>query len=69
MALLHVDEVEPGVGRHLRGGDERADQLVELVVGQHVGVGGPDPLVEQRMAIGDARRRLRRAVATSAPSA
>ena len=59
MAVLHVDEVEPGPPGQHRGSHVVVDQLIELGVGEHGRVAGriglePDPPVEQRVAVGDA---------------
>ena len=48
MAVLHVDEREPGVARQLRGSNELSDELLEIVVGQHADTIRKAP-IEHRM--------------------
>ena len=62
VAVLHVDEVEPGPPGQHRGPHVVVDQGVELGVAEHRRVARrsglePDAAVEQRMAVGDARAR------------
>ena len=71
VAVLDVDEGEARLARAHRRGDEVVDQPIELVVGEDRPiVGDADARVEDRVAIGDARRRSRRASASrTGPSA
>ena len=63
MAVLDVDEVEPGLPGEHGGRDDVAGELVELVVGEHRGaVGDAQPRVEHRVAV----RRPRGGVAVGA---
>ena len=57
VAVLHVDEVEPGVGRQHRGVDEALRQRVELVVVEQADVVGPDAGVQHGWRVDDPRRR------------
>ena len=66
VAGLHVDEVEARPLGQDGGRDEVVHQAIELVVGEHRGVVGTDPFVEQRMAVRRPRRRPR-AVRTGVP--
>ena len=54
VAMLDVDEVEPGVGGEGGGVDVGGDERVEVVVGQDRGGIGADALIEHRMVVGDA---------------
>jgi hypothetical protein len=69
VAVLHVDEVEPGLLGEDGSGDEGVDQVVELVVGQHRSVVAldADATVEDRMVERGARRGSLR-VASTGPS-
>ena len=57
VAVLHVDEVEPGLlGQHRRR-HVLLDQLVELVIGEHGAGPGADATVEDRVLVRGARHR------------
>ncbi len=56
VAVLDVDEVEPGLVGEDRGVDVARGEFVELVVGEQLGVAGADAFVEKGVAVRDTRR-------------
>ena len=58
MAGLHVHEGEAGVVGDHRRLDEVAGQPVQFIVGQHALSVGADPVVEQGVTVGGARRSI-----------
>ena len=69
VAVLHVDEVEAGVGGERGGVGEPLDEGVELVVGEHARSPPRARAVEDGVVVRDARLRARRRGVPTGPSA